>query len=112
MPIEARADRAKGRQQLSLEAPTPKKYDFVILARLSVWCITHKVVFCNGADHGILWLAANVHWGLGMEDMRQSVALQSFVWLLALLILAGCGNRYYTGPVTAHFDGRIIKGTG
>jgi len=35
-----------------------------------------------------------------------SVARQLTVWLLATLILAGCGNRYYNGPVTAHFDGR------
>lgn len=27
-------------------------------------------------------------------------------WVLALLILAGCGNSYYHGPVKDHFDGR------
>ncbi len=28
------------------------------------------------------------------------------LWLIAALLLAGCGNSYYQGPVTAHFNGQ------
>lgn len=31
---------------------------------------------------------------------------QSFLYLLIFMIFSGCGNSYYSGPVTAHFDGR------
>ncbi len=40
--------------------------------------------------------------------MGRSVALQVILCLFAVLILAGCGNRYYSGPVTDHFDGRTF----
>lgn len=38
--------------------------------------------------------------------MGRSVALKAIPWLLAILILSGCGNRYYRGAITDHFDGR------
>ena len=31
---------------------------------------------------------------------------QSFLCLLVALLFAGCSNSYYSGPVTAHFNGR------
>lgn len=35
-----------------------------------------------------------------------ATALRLTGWLLAILILSGCGNGYYRGPVSAHFDGQ------
>lgn len=40
--------------------------------------------------------------------LRPSAVRQGIPWLLAVLILSGCGNGYYSGPVTAHFDGRTF----
>jgi L-ascorbate metabolism protein UlaG (beta-lactamase superfamily) len=33
------------------------------------------------------------------------LAAQAILWLLAALTLSGCGNSYYHGPPSAHFDG-------
>lgn len=43
--------------------------------------------------------------------MRQPVSRSQCVsplifWLLAVLLLSGCGNRYYNGTPSAHFDGQ------
>ena len=40
-----------------------------------------------------------------MQRLLPKVA-QSLLCLLFFLLIAGCGNRYYNGPVTDHFDGR------
>jgi L-ascorbate metabolism protein UlaG (beta-lactamase superfamily) len=37
---------------------------------------------------------------------RFSKVARSLLGLVAVLLFAGCGNSYYHGPVTAHFDGR------
>lgn len=40
-----------------------------------------------------------------MQKLLLKVA-QLFLSLLVVLLFAGCGNSYYRGPVTAHFDGQ------
>ena len=40
-----------------------------------------------------------------MQRLLPKVA-QSFLCLLVALLFAGCSNSYYSGPVTAHFNGR------
>jgi hypothetical protein len=42
---------------------------------------------------------------LNMQRLLPKVA-QSFLCLLVVLLFSGCGNSYYNGPVTDHFDGR------
>jgi L-ascorbate metabolism protein UlaG (beta-lactamase superfamily) len=40
-----------------------------------------------------------------MQRLLPKAAL-SFLCLLVVLFISGCGNRYYCGPVSDHFDGR------